>query len=63
MDIQSALFLLVAIVLIISGVVQLGRSRRRNRAQHQRNRTGVLLILIGGVLLMILVATGSVVLF
>jgi uncharacterized membrane protein YfcA len=39
--------LVLAAVLVALGAAQMTRSRRRNRAQRQRNSTGMLLIIIG----------------
>jgi hypothetical protein len=50
MTLQSTLMLVLAGVLVALGVAQLTRSRRRNRAQRQRNGTGMLLIVIGVVI-------------
>jgi uncharacterized membrane protein YfcA len=47
MSLQSILLLIVAAVLIALGVAQMTRSKRRNRAQRQRNQIGTLLILVG----------------
>jgi uncharacterized membrane protein HdeD (DUF308 family) len=63
MDTQSTLLLLVSAVLIVAGIAQLVHSRRhRHHARHPRDRTGIALILIGGLLLLILLATGGIVL-
>jgi uncharacterized membrane protein YfcA len=50
MSTQSILLLVVAAVLVTLGITQISRSRRRNRAQRQRNQIGMLLILIGVVI-------------
>jgi uncharacterized membrane protein YfcA len=50
MSAQSILLLVVAAVLVTLGITQISRSRRRNRAQRQRNQIGMLLILIGVVI-------------
>jgi uncharacterized membrane protein YfcA len=47
---QTTLLLLVAAVLITIGVTQMARSRRRNRAQRQRNQIAALLIVIGALM-------------
>ena len=47
MALQTALLFIVAAVLITVGVADLGRSRRRNRAQRARNRIGAILIAVG----------------
>ena len=47
MALQTALLLIVAAVLITVGVLDMGRSRRRNRAQRERNRIGAILIAVG----------------
>ena len=47
MALQNILLLMLAAVLVALGITQLARSRRRNRAQRQRNNTGMLLIVIG----------------
>lgn len=57
MDLQSALLLMVAAVLVAVGLTRITRSRRRNKAQRQRNRFGYVLILIGAVIGFIVLAT------
>jgi uncharacterized membrane protein YfcA len=47
MALQNILLLMLAAVLVTIGITQLTRSGRRNRAQRQRSRTGMLLIVIG----------------
>ncbi len=51
MDLQTALLLIVAAVLVTIGVTRLARSSRRNRsrnrAEREHNRMGYILIAIG----------------
>ena len=56
MDTQSVLMLIVAAVLVALGASQMS-SRRLNRARKQRNRTGMLLIIIGFVIGLIVLVT------
>ena len=56
MDTQSVLMLVVAAVLVALGASQMS-SRRLNRARKQRNRTGMLLIIIGFVIGLIVLVT------
>ena len=65
MSSQSALLLVVSAVLIVTGLLEVVRVRARRRySRHTRTsresgRIGQMLILIGGVLLIIVVATGG----
>ena len=57
MALQNILLLMLAAVLVALGITQIARSRRRNRAQRQRNNTGMLLIVIGFVVGLIVLIT------
>lgn len=57
METQTVLLLILAGVLIALGVAQMSGSRRLTRAKRQRNRTGMLLIVIGFVVGLIVFIT------
>lgn len=50
MTLQTALLFIVAAVLITVGVTQMARSRKRNRAQRQRNQIAYILIAVGALM-------------
>ena len=50
MTLQTALLFIVAAVLITVGVTQMARSRKRNRAQRQRNQIASILIAVGALM-------------
>lgn len=50
MALQTTLLLIVAAVLITVGVTQMARSRKRNRAQRQRNQIAYILIAVGALM-------------
>lgn len=58
MGIQSALILSVAVALLAAGLLRMRRSRRR-RGKRGRERAGLALTLVGGILIIILLATGG----
>ena len=49
MDLQSVLILIVSFGLIVAGVGQITRTRRRNRMGRETDRRGMLLLIIGAV--------------
>ncbi len=57
METQTVLLLILAAVLVALGVAQMSGSRRLTRTKRQRNRTGMLLIVIGFVVGLIVLIT------
>ncbi len=57
MDLQSVLILIVSFGLIVAGVGQITRTRRRNRYGRETDRRGTLLVIIGAVYIAIVLIT------